>query len=201
MYLVRKKNLNTQWKFNLDKILPTTPQQHKAQKAYSALWEWMVKAEYKGACHDSSAILYMLLQEIGFQCDICTGEVKLSTGAVTDHSWVESDGNVFDIAISLPNNPNHFHAPIFNGVSLEGKGLVNAEFGLHYEGLDEEAKLILGQTLSEYLSMHPWGEDFAYKKVKEIAKSIGLRVNVNKLKARYGLVMRSHIERNNISEE
>lgn len=193
--------LNTEWKSNLGKVVTTTPQEYKAHKAYSALWKWMVKAEYNGACHDSSAILYMIFQEIGFQCEICTGEVKLLTGAVTDHSWVEVDGKVFDIAISLPNNPEHLHAPIYDGVSLGEEGLVNVKFGFNYEGLDQEAQLILSQTLSEYLSMHPWGENFAYKKVKEIAKSIGLRVNVIKLKEKYGLVKRSHIERNNIGEE
>lgn len=190
--------VNIEWKKKLENIARKTPQEHKAHKAYSALWKWMVTEDYNGACHDTSVMLYMLFSEIGLKCTLCIGEVKLLTGAVTDHSWVEVEGKIYDIAISLPNFPDHYHAPIYNGISLENNGLITALYGIYEAGLDVEAESILNSTISEYLTIHPWGENFCYKKVNQIAKSIALRTNTTALKTRYGMIKRSHIVPNNV---
>jgi hypothetical protein len=178
------------WKNNLSKISISNPIEFKSQKAFTALWDWMNKAKYNGACHDSSIVLFILFNELGIRSELCIGETQLESGVVTDHSWVESEGLITDIAISMPNFPEHFHAPLFFGKNLDG-GDVTCTYGKTFEGLSEGSMYISKQDIGQYLSMHPWGEDFIFKKTKEIGKSIGLKLTVPKLKQKYSDVKRT----------
>ncbi|MBO1897619.1 hypothetical protein HNW13_017930 [Shewanella sp. BF02_Schw] len=178
------------WKNTLSKILISDPIEFKSRKAFTALWDWMYKAKYNGACHDSSVVLFILFNELDITSELCIGEIQLESGVVTDHSWVESEGLITDIAISMPNNPNHYHAPLFFGKSLAG-GRVTCTYGKRFEGLSIDSLYISNQNIGQYLSMHPWGEDFIFKKAKDIGKTIGLNLTMPKLRLKYSEVKRS----------
>lgn len=179
------------WKNNLSKISISNPIEFKSRKAFTELWDWMVKAKYNGACHDSSIVLFILFTELGLSSELCIGETQLESGVITDHSWVESDGLITDLAISMPNNPNHYHAPLFFGKSLAG-GRVTCTYGKKHEGLSIESLYISKQNIGQYLSMHPWGEEFIFKKTKDIGKTIGLNLTIPKLKLKYSEVKRAY---------
>ncbi|MDC8832907.1 hypothetical protein [Alteromonas gilva] len=178
------------WKKNLGEIPISNPQEYKAKKAFTYVLSWVHENGYKGACHDISAVLYLVLSELGYDCEIKIGEIQLETGAVTDHSWVQSNQLVTDIAISLPNYPGHIHSPIFQGVALDNNSEITCKYGIAYEGLSQEGKFVLGATLIEYCNDHPNGVDFVFKLASRTLKEAGVRVSALKLKNDY-----SHIKR------
>jgi len=178
------------WEKVLNKVAVSSPKEHKTKIAYSFILNWVHENDYKGACHDISVVLFLVLSEIGYDCDIVIGEIKLETGAVTDHSWITANQLIYDIAISKPNYPEHNHVPIFKGVALNGDSKITCQFGVAYEGLSLESEFVLGATIIEYCHFHPKGVDFVFKLACQALKSAGVRVSSVKLKNAYSNVKR-----------
>ena len=61
---------------------------------------YMHRKQWWGACHASCAALYVALCEAGYQPKLCIGEM-LGEGLYFDHSWIELNGYIFDLAISM----------------------------------------------------------------------------------------------------
>ena len=68
-----------------------------------------------GACHASSAILFILLREQGYEAVPCIGEVSKQP-IVFDHSWIEINGNIIDAATSNSLIPEINLSPILLGI-------------------------------------------------------------------------------------
>lgn len=161
----------------------------KANKCFNELLSWVVKHNYQGACHDISITLHVLLKEVGLESDICIGEVKVSDTEYFDHSWVEVDGDIFDIAVCAPNFPAYAHAPIYKGESLSGS--ISFGYGIGSPaGLDDMTKFVLNSDINQYLEQHPNGADFIWGLIKKVAKSCGIKLNKAKLREAYGQTKR-----------
>ena len=158
--------------------------------AYSALLSVVWKADWTGACHDSSAVLYMLLSELGCSPVLVTGEVKSAAG-IFDHSWVEVDGKVFDVAVGFPGEDGHYVGPsVFASLNLDTGEQTELTFGVRSpQGLDDIGRFVAGATLNEYSAIqHPHASIWALTPV--VGRFCGLSLSSADLRGKYGHVTR-----------
>lgn len=102
----------------------------------------------------------MRLKHLGMDPKLCVGEVHY-VGEKFDHSWVELDGKVFDVAICAPNNgeTKDTHGcfaggPVFAGIDLGTNAPAAAQFGVSSNlPLDDAAQFARESTLWDYYSM------------------------------------------------
>ncbi|BBL31229.1 acetyltransferase [Pantoea ananatis] len=161
--------------------------------AFSLLESFIVNTGRKGACHDTSAIFYILASELGFNPKLCIGEVREpSSGAYFDHSWVEIDGSIYDVAIAYPlPNGKKVSGPIFDSTDQETDEMTDIEFGIDTDsGLDEIALEVSEISLSDYETLTESG---IWEISAWIGQELGLVLDEFFLDIRYGSVMREKI--------
>lgn len=143
-----------------------------------------------GACHDTSACLYMILSEMGLKPELVIGEV-MSTVGTFDHSWVEVDGKIFDVAVSLPDKGGvDVGPPIFSNLDLDSARPTQLRYGVRTTiGLHEHGLKIAHKTLDEYSKMqNPNGA--VWDLTSLIADLCGFSLDTDYLKREYGHVRR-----------
>jgi hypothetical protein len=180
------------WLKNIDRVaLCSTSVDYKAKKAFKAVLNWIVKNNYRGGCHDTSAALHMLLGEQGVKSSLCIGEVKIDEQSFFDHSWVTVDDLVLDASVCMPNIGGYAFPPVFASKDLLTLDAPQIYYGERSPvGFDSEAKFVSSASLSEYSSGHPDDPNKLWSLTKTLAKEAGVKVNAGKLKDQYGAVMR-----------
>lgn len=161
--------------------------------AFSNLVSFIDNTDRNGACHDTSAIFYILSSELGFSPKLYIGEVRDPfTGAYFDHSWVEIDGNIYDAAIAYPLSGGvRVSGTIFDSIDQDTGEKTNLEFGFNSEsGLDFIAYQVSQQTLDQYEAATNSG-------IWDISSSQGINIGLDLdeflLSLKYGNVMREII--------
>ena len=125
----------------------------KLKQIFENLISLVEEKKWYGACHDISAVFYILAKEVGFEPTLLIGEVRNpATGSYFDHSWVCIDEKIYDVAIGYPNHGiDPPCAPIFMSKDLITDKEIDMEFGFHSEhGLDDTASKVSKWTLREY---------------------------------------------------
>ncbi|HEI9844111.1 TPA: acetyltransferase [Morganella morganii] len=166
----------------------------KLMYVYNNIIQLIVQFERYGACHDTSAMLYVLAKEIGFNAEIFIGEVySADHGKYFDHSWVSIDGFIYDPAIGYPlpesEGGKYVCGPVYASIDITAKSAPSVVYASNSPvGLGEPAITVSTQTLAEYddstksqiwsLSSH-----FAYY--------IGISVSENELERKYGGIYRT----------
>lgn len=161
--------------------------------AFSNLVSFIVNSDRKGACHDTSAIFYILSSELGFDPKLYIGEVREPfSGAYFDHSWVEIDGNIYDAAIAYPLYGGvKVSGSIFNSIDQDTGEETDLEFGFNSEsGLDFIAYQVSQQTLDEYETVTNSG---IWEISSALGENLGLDLDEYLLSLKYGNVMRQII--------
>ena len=92
------RNRITHFKQIAEEKLPSTPENDKIAKTFFEILKFIHKNNWEGACHATSAILYILLKEQGIDATLYIGECQQGS-FVFDHSWVEVSSEVVDAAI------------------------------------------------------------------------------------------------------
>lgn len=147
---------------------------------------------FKGACHDTSAIMFMMLSELGQPNELCIGQVKTPDGGWLDHSWIEVDGKVIDAAISLPQISGDFcSAPIFAAVDLETNEPMNHDYTQDDGGgFTDNALKVYGVPLKEFVRL-PGGNRDLWTLTAKLLEELGADVDPIDLEVKYGDQMRS----------
>ena len=65
------------------------------------LMQYMKEQQWIGACHATTAVMFVALSEMGFSPKACVGEVKDDVVGFFDHSWIELDDKIIDLACSM----------------------------------------------------------------------------------------------------
>ncbi len=123
---------------------------------YKSMLDYVIDNNFTGACHSTSAAMYILLSELGLNPKLKIGEVySYSDNVCFDHSWVEMDDEIFDIAIGYPQPPElggqYVCGPIFNSTDLSTDQYADVCFRYQTdEGLREPALSVSRWTLQEY---------------------------------------------------
>lgn len=163
---------------------------------YRVLLRYMWECNYRGACHSTSAILFVLLSERGLAPKLCIGEVGAG-GPYFDHSWVELDGEVFDVAVSLP-EPGGMEVggPVFATVDLYTGTTTDLDFAFaHGEGLGEYALVPFNTNLTGYAEAQSGEPDAGpniWRRIVHLAPQVGLTCTAADLIAKYGKVTREY---------
>ncbi|MGO4479626.1 hypothetical protein AB4Z32_25630 [Massilia sp. 2TAF26] len=128
----------------------------KVIRAWEVVLKFIWEHQYAGACHDTSAVLYMLLTELGLSPSLNIGEVRSQVG-IFDHSWVEVDGLIFDAAVCLPHpNGRQVGGPVFASIDLTTNRRTQLIYGVESgEGFGQDALVPASTSLREYAAIQP----------------------------------------------
>jgi len=93
--------------------------------------------------------MHILLSESGYNSIVKIGEVRIGN-LVFDHSWIELDGKVLDVAIMNTLQDGIMFPPVFFGNSVASGKEVNYEYGVS-NALDEIARRVLDMSIGRYI--------------------------------------------------
>lgn len=121
---------------------------------YAEMLKYVVQEKHGGACHETSAVLHVLLREQGVESSLCIGEVRAREG-VLDHSWVEIERDLFDVAVCLPQETIGVHVggPVFRSWDLATGAPTTLQYGVQSSGLWDEAQRVRDATLDQYADL------------------------------------------------
>ncbi|MCD4780649.1 MAG: hypothetical protein K8S27_08910 [Candidatus Omnitrophica bacterium] len=163
-----------------------TPKPHmKIQNAYFERLRFINKMQWQGACHASSSILYILFKEQKFNAKLYIGEVG-ALPLVFDHSWVEIDNRIYDVAIASTLISGTAFPPVFAGIDLQPGQKTKNEYGINSgQGYDPVVKQIKQTPFEEYMSSFPAHPKGLWGLAMDIGKNIGLIIDLDQIKSKY----------------
>lgn len=186
------------WLAMAQTLAPKSRRGRSLTNVFGASLKWIYSNEYRGGCHDTSAAIYVLLTECGLSPVLCIGEVKQGQ-YYFDHSWVELNSKIYDAAVCMPNMEGVPSAPVFASIDLSTKDETELIYGLASPtGYDGEAQVISSMTLDEYSLLHTDDPNKVWNLTKLLGREAGLKVNVAKIREKYGQVRR--LERHGVSD-
>ncbi len=146
-----------------------------------SFYKYIYNNQWSGACHAISSVLYVVLVENGYKPEICIGEV-LKDNYIFDHSWIELDGKIIDIAISLTLDGTYISAPVILDINIEKKEKSKIKYGVNRKGIEGEAQLVSQCPFSLYMDMFPYNDKGLWGIVKEL---LNKEIDIQKMKIKY----------------
>lgn len=121
------------------------------------LIRYIKEKQWRGACHASTAVLYVVYSELGYDVELFIGEVQKPGEKPFDHSWITLDGKIIDIALIMT---------LLGGLSISDaivldknirtKRKYDIEYGIVTGlGLGAEARTVLRVPFVEYMDAYP----------------------------------------------
>lgn len=148
---------------------------------------YMQRKQWWGACHASCSALYVALSELGYSPKLCIGEM-MGQGLYFDHSWIELDGKIIDMAISMTllggapaSEPILFGKNIRNGMESV------VEYGVPGRGIEGESLIVMNLPFIDYMNAFPDEKDGLWGVVREL---LGTEIDIEKLRKKYKDVVR-----------
>lgn len=150
---------------------------------YLALLDFVLQQQFRGACHATTGILHVLLRSQGVNGRLVTGESQHDR-RVFNHSWLEIDGLVYDVAIALPLDPQLDGHPVFasNDLVTLDKPFWNYGFS---SGLadDDGVAVVKQQSFVDFMNNAPYHRHGLWHFVQKIGGKLHLKLSLNKLRA------------------
>ena len=113
-------------------------------------YDFIKENDFRGSCHLTSAVMYILLTEAGFtDLLVKTGVVENVDGPF-DHSWVEYQGKKIDIAIMNTLRDGFKFPPVFLDKLIGSETPIEYNYGID-RGLDAEAKFVINLSIGDYI--------------------------------------------------
>ncbi|WP_046058657.1 lasso peptide biosynthesis protein [Clostridium sp. IBUN13A] len=152
-----------------------------------------MKAEHwVGACHATSSVLFVALSELGYNPILCIGEVRYKE-ILFDHSWIELDGKIIDLALSMALKDVDVSAPIVLDKDLSTLQKYEGQYGVtDGNGLDFEANSIMKNSFLDYMNGFPGLKNGLWDVVNIILDG---KQNIDKLRIKYESVERNYINK------
>lgn len=175
-------------KDTIDRALADSPTRVPIRKVFAALYRYMEDQRVVGGCHALSAMAHVLLRELRVPSTLNAGWVLLPNGDAYTHSWVEVDGQVYDIACEQPNKHrgNFRRSAVLAGVDVS-LGLPPGEvYGASTDkGFDSETVRIGTGTISSWLV--PSGSyDWFWNPTELVGGRIGVKRSARGLRESHG---------------
>lgn len=147
------------------------------------LMQYMKEQQWIGACHATTAVMFVALSEMGFSPKACVGEVKDDLVGFFDHSWIELDDKIIDLACSMTllggqpvNAPVIFDVDSYTGEKYE------LEYGIYYTGLDKNAEYIMHTSFCDYMDAFPACKNGLWGVVSIV---LDKKINISELRLKY----------------
>ncbi|SMF66891.1 Transglutaminase-like superfamily protein [Alteromonadaceae bacterium Bs31] len=168
-----------------DKKFPDAPVTYKLKRTFFCVLKYIHKNDWTGACHATSAVMYMLLKEQDIDVRLYIGEVARGN-IIFDHSWVEYDGQPIDAAISNTLTQGIMFSPVFCGIELETGNPTESNYAFQSgQGLGPEMLFYSSNTLGFYLDGFPRHSKGLWGIASILAKELGVKFNIGKAKEKY----------------
>jgi hypothetical protein len=182
----KKKMYPTHWKENLIKEIEGFDQSEKIELIFKEFLDITYRLDWKGACHESTAAIHILLNEVGITNTWKIGEVY-ANGYLFDHSWIEINKKIFDIAIAKTLIEKAINAPIINDIDININDLHNFEYGIKSgQGLSAQTQFVMDINLSEYLSNSPINPTHGtWAIILDIGRKLNLNLDIKILIKKY----------------
>lgn len=178
---------------NLPTVLKGLDRAKELEILYTSLLEFMTSTDWRGACHESCGVQYVLLNELGLECEWIVGEVSfrerkhLGRPIYFDHSWIVINEEIFDAALMKSNIPSLDSSPTIRSIRLDNldqpEVIYKTQSGM---GDDAHTMIIKNMPLSIYFDnspMHPQLGTWAL--VKTIGNKLDLNLDINTLRRKY----------------
>ncbi len=143
---------------------------------------YMQRKQWWGVCHASCSALYVALSELGYSPKLCIGEM-IGQGLYFDHSWIELDGKIIDMAIRMT---------LLGGVPasepiLFGKNIRNGmepviEYGVPGRGIEGESLIVINLPFTDYMNAFPDEQDGLWGVVREL---LDTEIDIKNLRNKY----------------
>lgn len=170
-----------QWEENSIGIMAEIPAGEAITKTFFELLRFADKKEWTGACHAISAVLHVLLKEQGIHSELCVGEVCVNH-ATFSHSWLEINGEVFDVSIYLQDSLSN--PPVFKGIDVATEQKTVVEYAVPLVYWDNTARMILKTNFITYMDSFPEQKNGLWDYVIEVGSKIGLDLSLD-VRAKY----------------
>lgn len=180
-----------QWQKNASVILKDSPNKENIKTIFFEVLNYIHENKWSGACHPTSSVLFVLFSEIGLSPIICTGNAKIGT-ALFDHSWVEIENDIYDVAI-YAGMTTLSSAPVLKSYDVNTKNITKVLYGVDTD-IDEfhpVTKGVFERTVVQYMNdCSSKSPHDLWKLVRTIGSKIGLSLNTDTLKVKYKDVKR-----------
>src|ERR1019366_5504368 len=148
-----------------------------------------------GACHELSAIGYVLLRESGIdEAELCIGVAHSPhvpsfipvDGIAFDHSWIEIGGAPIDAACAAPLPPSIPVAPVIVGMHVDDGRPTEITYGVG-GALDEDGARVASLTLAAYFdAFDREGEPTPWETTIALGATLGLTLDAATTRSRHG---------------
>lgn len=173
------------WKAEADNIDVSFGNKMHGIKPFFSILKFIHKSDWQGACHASSAILYILFKEKGINAELYIGECQNGLIAF-DHSWVEMEGKVFDAAISNTLVQGIAFPPVYYDIDLNTGDIKSTKYGVVTgQGYDSSVQMVKQVPFGDYMSGFPDYKNGLWGMLKDISGNAGMNLNVAKIKQKY----------------
>src|SRR4051812_471804 len=174
------------WRDNAMKIAQSPPEVSRAVEPFIALAAYVLDSGWGGACHAVAAVMHVLFQEADVSSTLCLGEAQLN-GITFDHSWVEIDGSVFDVAILGTLDERIGAPPTFRGLDVDTLEKPRIAYGIATgEDRQSDAAALLAIPFHRFMSRYPNHPEGLWGIARLVGMRAGLSLSVRALKDRYG---------------
>lgn len=150
-----------------------------------SLYEYMEKKKWIGACYATASVLYVCLNEKGYNVKPCIGEVTTDFPVYMsfDHGWVTLDGKIIDLACSMTLMSGlPVSAPIILDIDTSTRERFNLRYGYKGRGLDQVGSFVYNQSIADYMSAFPNEKDGLWTVVQRL---LGTKGSTRRLKEKY----------------
>ncbi len=173
------------WTKNTQVILRNKPWVLKFTKIFQEIVRFIKVNDWQGACHAVSSVFYVLLAEQGITSNLCIGEVQIGK-LVFNHSWIEIDEEVYDVAIISTLYEEFHFPPTVRGFNVETKKPTDLRYGV-FTGLpdDPPTHLIKATTFASFMEDFPHHRDGLWGITVVIGKKIGANLDVRTIRSIY----------------
>lgn len=171
---------------NIEKIVLENGYDKNLSSILITFYKYMANNQWRGACHAISSVLYVILVENGYKPEICIGEVQ-KDNYIFDHSWIELDGKIIDIAIGLTLDGTYISAPVILDINIESEEKNKIKYGATGNGIEGEALFVSQCPFNLYMDMFPYNDKGLWGIVEKL---INKEINIQKMKIKYQNVKR-----------
>ena len=180
---------------NIRRLMDNNQMPETCTNAVLRLYDFMITKNYFGGCHALSSALYVALCKLGFSPELCVGECQVPGMLPFDHSWVNLDGRIIDLAVYYPltQQINSISGPVILGVDAITNRTPHTQYGIN-TGLpmSQQTMVAINSTFIEYMDNFPFGKEGLWSIVIDALPNTHL-ATVSDLRIRYKDVQRNFI--------
>lgn len=150
------------------------------------LFDYMVNRQLFGGCHALTSVMFVALNELGYKPKLLVGECYKNGTKPFDHSWVELDNKIIDLAIYYPLTlaVNSISGPIVFGYDMLTMKTSSLNYGIN-TGLPFSVQTInaMNRSITEYMNNYPMEKGGLWRVLEMVYPNNNL--NIQSLKNNY----------------